>query len=70
MMTSRIDSYEDLAEDIVRWIKDYYWDNDLGGLVVGVSGGIDSALCTIIAADAVGPKNVRPVFMPTIFTNK
>ena len=35
---NRIDSYEDLAEQIVNWIKDYYWDNDLGGLVVGVSG--------------------------------
>ena len=32
---NRIDSYEDLAEQIVNWIKDYYWDNDLGGLVVG-----------------------------------
>ena len=31
---NRIDSYEDLAEQIVNWIKDYYWDNDLGGLVV------------------------------------
>ena len=41
---NRIDSYEDLAEQIVNWIKDYYWDNDLGGLVVGVSGGIDSAV--------------------------
>ena len=30
---NRIDSYEDLAEQIVNWIKDYYWDNDLGGLV-------------------------------------
>ena len=33
---NRIDSYEDLAEQIVNWIKGYYWDNDLGGLVVDV----------------------------------
>ena len=24
----RIDSYEDLTDDIVRWLKDYYFDND------------------------------------------
>jgi len=29
---NRIDSYEDLAEQIVNWIKDYYWDNDLNAL--------------------------------------
>ena len=47
---NRIDSYEDLAEQIVNWIKDYYWDNDLGGLVVGVSGGIDSAVVSTLCA--------------------
>ena len=46
----RIDSYEDLAEQITNWIKDYYWDNDLGGLVVGVSGGIDSAVVSTLCA--------------------
>ena len=35
---------------IVNWIKDYYWDNDLGGLVVGVSGGIDSAVVSTLCA--------------------
>ena len=47
---NRIDSYEDLTEQIVNWIKDYYWDNDLGGLVVGVSGGIDSAVVSTLCA--------------------
>ena len=47
---TRIDSYEDLTDNIVRWIKDYYWDNDLGGLVVGVSGGIDSAVVSTLCA--------------------
>ena len=47
---NRIDSYEDLAEQIVNWIKDYYWDNDLGGLVVGVSGGFDSAVVSTLCA--------------------
>ena len=47
---NRIDSYEDLAEQIINWIKDYYWDNDLGGLVIGVSGGIDSAVVSTLCA--------------------
>ena len=47
---TRIESYEDLADNIVGWIKDYYWDNDLGGLVVGVSGGIDSAVVSTLCA--------------------
>ena len=46
----RIESYEDLTYKIVNWIKDYYWDNDLGGLVVGVSGGIDSAVVSTLCA--------------------
>ena len=44
-------------------------DNSFKDVTIGLSGGIDSALCSIIATDAVGPKNVRPVFMPTIFTS-
>ena len=46
----RIESYEDLSYKIVNWIKDYYWDNNLGGLVVGVSGGIDSAVVSTLCA--------------------
>ena len=37
--------------------------------MLGLSGGIDSALCCLIAADTLGSKNVQPVFMPTIFTS-
>ena len=44
-------------------------DNSFKDVTIGLSGGIDSALCTVIATDAVGSKNVRPVFMPTIFTS-
>ena len=34
---NRIESYEDLTDKIVGWINDYYWDNDIKSLVVGVS---------------------------------
>ena len=41
---TRIDSYEDLTDKIVGWLKDYYFDNNVKAFVVGVSGGIDSAV--------------------------
>jgi len=47
---NRIDSYEDLADKIVRWLKDYYWQYSIKGFVVGVSGGIDSAVVSTLCA--------------------
>ena len=44
-------------------------NNSFKNVTIGLSGGIDSALCAIIATDAVGSENVKPVFMPTIFTS-
>ena len=48
---TRIDSYEDLADNIVEFgLKTITGTNDLGGLVVGVSGGIDSAVVSTLCA--------------------
>ena len=47
---NRIDSYENLADDIVRWLKDYYWQYSIKAFVVGVSGGIDSAVVSSLCA--------------------
>ena len=48
---TRIDSYEDLTEKIVGWLKDYYDDNNsVKAFVVGVSGGIDSAVVSSLCA--------------------
>ena len=46
----RIDSYEDLTEKIVGWLKNYYFDNDIKAFVIGVSGGIDSAVVSSLCA--------------------
>ena len=43
----RIDDYEQLTTRIVNWIKDYYWKYNIKALVVGVSGGIDSAVVSL-----------------------
>ena len=46
----RIDDYEQLTTRIVNWIKDYYWKYNIKALVVGVSGGIDSAVVSTLCA--------------------
>ena len=58
-----------LYDALVYSLKSYMRNNSFKNVTIGLSGGIDSALCAIIAADAVGSENVKPVFMPTIFTS-
>ncbi len=47
---NRITNYEQLADDITAWIKDYATTNNIKSLVVGVSGGIDSAVVSTLCA--------------------
>ena len=49
-------------------LKDYVTKNGFRQVVIGLSGGIDSALVTAIAAEALGAENVLTVMMPTRFT--
>ena len=55
---NRIDSYEDLADKIVRWLNDYYWEHNIKAFVVGVSGGIDSAVVSTLCAKTELPTYV------------
>jgi len=50
-------------------IRDYVNKNGFPGVIVGLSGGIDSALVTAIATDALGPERVRTVMMPYRYTS-
>jgi NAD+ synthase len=52
----------------VLGLRDYVDKNGFPGLVFGLSGGIDSALCAAIAVDALGPQRVRAVMLPYRFT--
>ncbi|HLI14442.1 MAG TPA: NAD+ synthase [Acidimicrobiales bacterium] len=49
--------------------RDYVEKNGFGDVVVGLSGGIDSALVATIAADALGPRRVHAVSMPSRFSS-
>ena len=54
----RIDDYEQLKTRIVNWLKDYYWRYDIKAFVVGVSGGIDSAVVSTLCAETGLPTYV------------
>ena len=49
-------------------VRDYLGKNGFPGAIVGLSGGIDSALTLAIAVDALGPERVRAVMMPSPYT--
>src|SRR6202047_1211736 len=52
----------------VLGLRDYVGKNGFPGVLLGVSGGIDSALCAAIAVDALGAERVRGVMLPFRFT--
>jgi NAD+ synthase len=54
----------------VLGLKDYVDKNGFKGVVLGLSGGIDSALCAAMAVDALGKERVRCVMLPYKFTSQ
>lgn len=54
----------------VLGLRDYVEKNGFPGVVLGLSGGIDSALCAAMAVDALGAEQVRCVMMPYRFTSQ
>jgi len=67
--------HKDASEDecvyraLVLGVRDYARKNGFKGALLGLSGGIDSALTLAIAVDALGAQNVTAVMMPTRFTS-
>ena len=51
-------------------LRDYVDKNRFHGVVLGLSGGIDSALCAVMATDALGPERVRCVMLPFRYTSQ
>ncbi len=51
-------------------LRDYVEKNRFPGIVLGLSGGIDSALSAVVAADALGAEKVHCVMMPSPYTSK
>jgi NAD+ synthase (glutamine-hydrolysing) len=53
---------------LVMGVRDYIGKNGFPGAIIGLSGGVDSALVLAIACDALGPERVRAVMMPSRYT--
>ena len=53
---------------LVTGVRDYVQKNGFPGAIIGLSGGIDSALVLAVAVDALGPDRVRTVMMPSPYT--
>lgn len=54
---------------LVLGVRDYLGKNGFPGAIIGLSGGVDSALTLAIAVDALGADRVRTVMMPSQFTS-
>ncbi len=61
---------EELYRALVVGVRDYVEKNRFPEVVIGLSGGIDSALTAVIAVDALGPQRVHGVLMPSIITSQ
>lgn len=60
---------QELWEALVIGCRDYVYNNGFTDICFGLSGGIDSALTAAIAADALGPRHVHAVMMPSRFSS-
>ncbi|MBI3357439.1 MAG: NAD+ synthase [Nitrospirae bacterium] len=61
---------EEVYQALVLGVRDYVRKNGFKRVVIGLSGGIDSALTAAVAVDALGPENVLGVFMPSPYTSQ
>lgn len=62
-------SIESLQKALVLGIRDFAQKNNFKHIHLGISGGIDSAVALVLAADAIGPRNVTGIAMPGPFTS-
>ncbi|MEM8802865.1 MAG: NAD+ synthase, partial [Pseudomonadota bacterium] len=64
------DAWEQDYRVMVEATRDYFAKTGFKKAVLGLSGGIDSAIVATIAADALGPENVRCVMLPSEYTSQ
>jgi NAD+ synthase len=69
--THALDAFpEDVYRAMMMGLHDYVQSNGFHGVILGLSGGIDSALSAAVAVDALGPDKVRGVMLPSKYTSE
>jgi NAD+ synthase len=68
-VTQHPDAWEQDYRTMVDSLRDYCRKTGFGKVLLGMSGGVDSALVATIATDALGPENVRCVMLPSEYTS-
>jgi NAD+ synthase (glutamine-hydrolysing) len=66
-LAPHLDDEEEVFRALVLGVRDYVRKNGFKKVVLGLSGGIDSALTAVVAVEALGPENVIGVLMPSRF---
>jgi NAD+ synthase (glutamine-hydrolysing) len=70
IVTRPLDDDEEMYAALVLGLRDYVGKNGFTEVVIGLSGGIDSAVTAAIAADALGAEAVRGITMPSEFSSE
>lgn len=65
-----IGQMESIYQALVLGLRDYVDKTGFPSVVIGMSGGVDSALTAAVAADALGPQRVHAVMMPSPYTSR
>lgn len=69
-ITAPKDATEMIHDAIILGIKDYFAKNNLSDAVIGLSGGVDSAVTLVLAARALGNNHVRVLLMPSAYSTE
>jgi NH3-dependent NAD+ synthetase len=62
--------HQNIYNALCLGLRDYVYKNGFEAILLGLSGGIDSALSAVIACDALGADNVHCVMMPSQYTSQ
>jgi NAD+ synthase len=69
-LSEPLDRLENIYRALMLGLHDYVGKNGFPGVVIGLSGGVDSALTAAVAVDALGPDKVRCAMMPSPYTSR
>jgi NAD+ synthetase len=67
-LAPRLELTAEIYRALTLGVRDYVGKNGFPGVLIGLSGGVDSALTLAIAVDALGPERVRAIMMPSQYT--